>query len=198
MDFLHPAQHLHFLQHLIDIQRDIAEFDGAIAQVVQARKRRRVGNRRRAVWVSAWLLWRPIDGHYKTLLAELNRDVPAFRNYTHMDPDMFFEMVDRLSPRIEKQDTWYQKALQPGLKVAITLQYLAKGDSYHSLMYNFRVAHNTISSIVRDVCQAIIYGYAREVIAAPTTKAECLQIADHFSSRWNFHNCLGVPWTWST
>ncbi len=104
---------------------------------------------------------------------------------------MFFELVDRLLPRIEKQDTWYQKALQPGLKVAITLQYLATGDSYHSLMYNFQVAHNTISSIVRDVCKAIINEYATEVIAAPTTEAESLQIADLFSSRWNFHNCLG-------
>ncbi len=89
---------------------------------------------------------------------------------------MFFELVDRLSPRIEKQDTWYQKALQPGLKVAITFRYLATVDSYHSLMYNFRAAHNTISSIVRDVCQAIIDEYAREMIAAPTTEAESLQI----------------------
>ncbi len=193
MDFLNPAQRLQFLQHLVDIQRDIAEFDGAIAHVVQARRRRRIGNRRRTVWVCSWLLRRPICGHYETLLGELNReDLLAFRNYTRMDPDMFFELVDRLSPRIEKQDTWYWKVLQPGLKVAITLQYLATGDSYHSLMYNFRVANNTISSIVRDICQTIIDKYAREVIVAPTTEAEWLQIADLFSSWWNFHNCLGA------
>ncbi len=59
-------------------------------------------------------------------------------------------------------------------------------------MYNFRVAHNTISKVVRDVCQASIDEYAGEVIAAPTTAAEWLQIADLFSSRWNFHNCLGA------
>ncbi len=59
-------------------------------------------------------------------------------------------------------------------------------------MYNFRVAQNTISSIVRDVCQAIIDEYASEVIAAPTTEAEWLQIANLFPSLWNFHNCLGA------
>ncbi len=91
---------------------------------------------------------------------------------------------------MEKQDTWSQKALQPHLKVAV--QYLATGNSYHSLMYNFQVAHDTISSIVRDICQAIIDEYAIEVIAAPTTEAEWLQIADFFSSLWNFHNCLGA------
>ncbi len=31
MDFLNPAQSLQFLQHLVDIQIDIAEFDGVIA-----------------------------------------------------------------------------------------------------------------------------------------------------------------------
>ncbi len=79
MDFLNPAQRLQFLQQLVDIQRDIAKFDGAIAQVVQARRRQRVGNRRRAIWGCVWLLCRPIYGHYETLLAELNReDLPVF------------------------------------------------------------------------------------------------------------------------
>ncbi len=85
---------------------------------------------------------------------------------------MFFELVERLNLRIQKQDTWNCKALQPGLKVAVTLRHLVTGDSYHSLMYNFCVAHNSISSIVRDVCQAIIDEYAGEVIAAVTTEAE--------------------------
>ncbi len=57
-------------------------------------------------------------------------------------------------------------------------------------MYNLWVTLKTISSIVRDVCQAIIDEYVREVIAAPITEAEWLQIADLFSSQWNFHNCL--------
>ncbi len=59
-------------------------------------------------------------------------------------------------------------------------------------MYNFRVTHNPISKVGEDVCQAIIDEYAREVIAATTTLAEWLQIAHVFSSRWNFHNCLGA------
>ncbi len=95
MDFLNPAQRLQFLQYLVDLQRDIAEIDGDIEQVVQARRRRRVVNRRRAVSVRPWLLRRSIYGHYETLLAELNReDCLAFRNYTRMDPEMFFELVE--------------------------------------------------------------------------------------------------------
>ncbi len=40
---------------------------------------------------------------------------------------MFFELIERLTPRIEKHDTWYHKALQPGPNVAVTLRHLATG-----------------------------------------------------------------------
>ncbi len=35
MDFLNHAQRLQFLQHLVDIKKDIVEFDDAIAQFVR-------------------------------------------------------------------------------------------------------------------------------------------------------------------
>ena len=84
---------------------------------------------------------------------------------------MFQELLHRLDPRFERKDTWCRKALVPGLKLAITLRYLATGDSYKSLMYSFRVAHNTISSIIVEVCEAILAEYADEdeVISIPST-----------------------------
>ncbi len=56
-----------------------------------------------------------------------------------MDPPMFQELIQCLGYRIMKQDTWFQKALEPGLQLAITLRHLATGDNYDSLMYSFRV-----------------------------------------------------------
>ena len=35
------------------------------------------------------------------------------------------------------------------------VQYLASGNSYKSLQYSFRVAHNTISLFIPEVCQAL-------------------------------------------
>lgn len=86
----------------------------------------------------------------------------------------------------------FSKALEPGLKLAITLRHLATGDSYHSLMYSFRVAHNTISLIVREVCQAIEAEYAQEVIPCPTTAAEWRAIAEEFQTKWQFPHVLGA------
>ena len=52
---------------------------------------------------------------------------------------------DPIRPWIVKQDTTYRDALEPGLKLAVTLRYLATGNSYMDLAYNFRVANNSIS-----------------------------------------------------
>ena len=82
-------------------------------------------------------------------------------------------LQDCMGERIEKQKTFFRSALCPELKLAITLRHLATWGSYKSLMYGFRVAHNTISLLVRDVCEAIITEYANEVISCPTTPERC-------------------------
>ena len=107
-------------------------------------------------------------------MAELREaDVSAaFRNFVRMDPEIFRELLLRLGPILAENDTYYRKALDPSLKLAITLRYLATGDSYRKLMYGFRVAHYTISLVVHDVCQAIIEEYAEEALACPTTPEE--------------------------
>jgi len=128
-------------------------------------------------------------------MAELREeDIASFRNFVRMDPQMLQELCARLGPRFEGTDTWMTKALSPKLKLAITLRHLATGDSYRSLMYGFRMAHNTISLIVRQVCRAIAEEYAPEVISTPTMP-EWLQIADQFGARWQFHHALGGIWT---
>ena len=50
--------------------------------------------------------------------------------------------------RTTKPNTWFRKPLGPGLTLSIALRYYAAGDGYHSLAYSFRVARNTISTIV--------------------------------------------------
>lgn len=86
----------------------------------------------------------------------------------------------------------YRKALDPQLKLAITLRYLATGDSYHSLMYGFRVPHNTISKVIREVCQAIVDEYAEEVVPCPSNAAEWRDVALQFQNRWQYPHCVGA------
>ena len=81
-------------------------------------------------------------------------DQQSFFNFLRMPPEMFDELLNRVGPRIRKMDTHYRKALEPGMKLAITIRRLASGDKYPTLQYAFRVARNTICMIIPEVCQA--------------------------------------------
>ena len=147
----------------------------------------------RSVWIREWIRRRSQFGVYEQLLEELRlEDVVSFKNFLRVDPVMFRELVDKLTPRLRKKDTWFRKAHPVGLKVAIALRYFASGDSYRSLMYSFRVPHNTISEIVVDVCNAIIAEYAEDVIQTPVDEGEWREVSNLFSSRWQFHHVLGA------
>ena len=64
---------------------------------------------RRAIWCRQWLARRPLYGPYEQLLQKLNREDPnSYKNFLRMDADLFGEIVDRISPRIKKQDTNYR------------------------------------------------------------------------------------------
>ena len=81
--------------------------------------------------------------------------------------------------------------MDPGLKLAITLRFLATGNSYRSLASDFRVAHNTISLFVPEVCDDIGAEYQADVFQVPTTLEGWRPIAERFGQRWNFHHCCG-------
>ena len=63
-----------------------------------------------------------------------------------------------VEPKIEKQNTRFREAIPAEVKLAITLRYLATGDSFTSLMYLFKVSKQFISSVLPGVLKAIIEG----------------------------------------
>jgi len=113
------------LHSLLLLKEQQAELDSEAA-VLLVRRRRRRQRRPKAFWVRPWLQAerRLLYGHYDRLIAELRReDQQSFFNFLRMPPEMFD------GPRIHKMDTCYRKALQPALKLAVTLRDLAAGDN---------------------------------------------------------------------
>ena len=132
-------------------------------------------------------------GQYEKLVSELRgEDTKGFRNYMRISPDLFQELVERVGPRLKKTDTSMRKSLEPGHRLAMTLRYMASGDSYQSLSYNFRVAPTTISCLVPETCEAIVQVYMDEVTQCPSTPDEWKEVAKGFSTKWNFHNTCGA------
>jgi hypothetical protein len=165
----------------------------AIQMAGAAEEARRRRQRRRAFWVRPWLLRRPQFGQYERLMRELQReDVTAFRNFVRVPPALFRELLERVGPRIQKKDTHWRKALPAALKIAVTLRYLATGNSYRSLQYGFRVAFNTISKFIPEVCEAIIAEYFDDMVSCPSTPEGWKEVAEGFASRWNLPHCIGA------
>lgn len=163
-----------------------------LQQTVDRRRRER-RRRDRVVWVRQWILRRPEHGLYEKLMVELrNEDPRAFKHFMRMPPAMFDEVVQRLTPRLTKQDTNYRASLEPGLKVAITLRHLASGNTYRNMQYAWRVPHNTISVVVREVVKAIIEEYTDELLFCPTTEQGWRDLADQWYQRWNFPHTVGA------
>lgn len=168
----------------------------AAAHVIATRKRAKPRNRfPRTVWIRDWIgdKQRKKYGHYNKLMRKLaKKDKKAFRNFVRMRKGLFDKIKARIKNRIERQTTNMRRPLSPGLRLAITLRYLATGETYTSLQYGFRVSNNAISNLIPDTCEAIIAEYMEEVMHCPNTEEEWLQVSRGFASKWNFENTVGA------
>lgn len=164
----------------------------ALLVAEQAERERARQRRPRSMWARPWLMRRPTEGAYDKLMRELEREGEGeFKSFLRVEPNMFHELVARVGPRIQKK-TSGRAPLLPGLKIAVTLRFLATGNSYHSLAYTFRVAHNTISGFVPEVCEAIVDEYRQEQFTTPSTPDGWREVERTFSNRWNYHHCCGA------
>ena len=157
-------------------------------------ERRRRPRKPRSVWTREWVLRRPIFGTFDQLMQELNReDDVTYANFLRMDQQLFQELLQRVEPEIQKDDTQLRPALQAGLKLAVTLRYLATGNTYKDLSFQFRVPPNTISVFIPEVCEALIDALKDEVMPEiGATEDYWRDVSYKFLDRWNMPHCLGA------
>ena len=166
--------------------------------VAENRKRReppRRQRRRKRWWVRPWLTpARRLEyGHYNRLMQELRvEDENSFTNYVRMPPQMFDELLQRITPVIQRQHTRLRPPLEAGLKLALTLRHLATGDRYPTLHYDFRCGRINVGVIVQEVCQAIIQELKDEVMPLPRTQEDWKAISQQFQDRWHVPHALGA------
>ncbi|XP_061191561.1 putative nuclease HARBI1 [Saccostrea echinata] len=150
----------------------------------------------RQFWVRPWLTEgrRQQFGHFSNLLDSHLRleDPAAFQNYTRLTPELFDEVLQRITPEIEREVTSFRQPLSPALKLAVTLRHLATGDGYRSLAYAFRCVVSSISKMIPEVCQAIVQAYKEEVFSLPVSPEAWKALAVQFEQRWNVPHAVGA------
>uniref|UniRef100_A0A182S024 DDE Tnp4 domain-containing protein n=1 Tax=Anopheles funestus TaxID=62324 RepID=A0A182S024_ANOFN len=117
------------------------------------------------IWAREMLLKRNQNANqllHSILNEELDNTIVNFMRLSRAD---FAYLLELVTPRIRRQDTYMRDAITPKEKLIITLRFLASGDSYRSLEYAYRL---------------------------PSTREDWLNVSDEFSSKWKFPHAIGV------
>ncbi|CAB3221184.1 unnamed protein product [Arctia plantaginis] len=108
-----------------------------------------------------------------------------------MDSECFEELLNMVTPLIQKQDTVMRESISPRERLTVTLRFLATGQSYEDLKFSAVISPQLMSTIIPETCSAI-YKCLKHFIKMPTTQSEWKDNAKMFEDKWNFDHCVGA------
>ena len=88
--------------------------------------------------------------------------------------------------------TVFRNPVSPGERLAVTLRFLATGDSMQTIAFSYRLGHSTVCNIIDDTCEAIWNVLCDKNLKKPSTETEWMQISERFCRTWNFPHCVGA------
>ena len=141
-----------------------------------------------------WIKRRHERGYFNNIIQELRiEDRFGFREMFRMDVTDFVNILAKISDMISpKERLSGTNPVQADERLALTLRFLATGETFQSLSFQYRISLNAISCIVKSCCKAIVEQMASNFIKVPSTEAVWLDIYKRFAEKWNFPHALGA------
>ncbi|XP_050307518.1 uncharacterized protein LOC126744204 [Anthonomus grandis grandis] len=142
--------------------------------------------------VDKLFLFRNTEGAFNiTVQRRLFGNESKFREYFRLSTELFELVLSFVKDDISKKPTNRIKCpISAEEKLCITLRYLATGETFRSLAFQYRQHHSWISVSVREVLRSI-----RErmlPIFIPKLSEERMRAnAQDYNELWNFPNCCG-------
>ena len=108
-----------------------------------------------------------------------------------MTPNRFEYLLQLLAPCIGKRTTKFREPISAAQWLALTLQYLATGESQQSLSLGYRTGKATVTKIVSETALAIYNSLRDSFVKVPSLKEGWLNISVGFEKSLNFLHCIG-------
>ena len=104
----------------------------------------------------------------------------------------FVALAQLIGPYAKRQDTFMRMSIPPSQRLALTICFLANGESCQSLSFQFRIGKAIVSGIVTEVCNAIYNVLGKDFLETPNLAEKRNEIAELFYTRWNIPNNFGA------
>ena len=119
-------------------------------------------------------------------------DTAAFKEFMRMNYEQFKELVCYIEQKIAKQPTQMRKPVSAAKRVALTVRFLATGETFCSLYFQFRISRKAVSYIIIEVCEAIFAVLGPLYLKFLNSEADWRKIESSFREKWQFPHCLGA------
>lgn len=77
----------------------------------------------------------------------------------------------------------FREAISAEERLILCLRFLATGDSFRSLSYNFFIGESTVGKICHEVCKVLAEVLSPIYLKMPSTQEEWLAIAEGFQKK---------------
>ena len=136
-----------------------------------------------------WIKRRHERGYFNKIIQELRTEHrfgfrEMFRMYVTDFENILAKISDIISPEKKLGGT---NPVLADERLALTLRFLATGETFQSLSFQYRISLNAVSYIVEGCCKAIVERMASNFIKVPSTEAEWLDISKRSEEKWNSH-----------
>ena len=141
-----------------------------------------------------WIRRREEKGMFSNLVQKLLvEDTKTYSEMMRMNYESFKQILGFIESYITaKQSNIGTKIVSPAERLVLTIRFLATGETFCSLHFQFGIGERAISYIIEEVTEAIVRYLGKEHTKTPSNLEEWLKISEAFQSRWNFPNCLGA------
>ena len=114
-------------------------------------------------------------------MKELEQDPEHYKNYMRMDLSTFEELATKLEPLLKKCDTQMRNAFSPREQLAVTLRFLATGEAYTNLQYQFRINKEPSTKLFLEYMKQFMKHCRTSTLNGPQTVSKNGKILP-----WNF------------